>query len=187
MLSSLQGRRARLTVAGNANYIPIKIVNANGIEAVAIFEHRSDTAPTTQFLVESFTKSSHVIFPARPAESSPPQAIAFSVAGKSVESPTECDLALLHEKLPVEVKFKFKKRKTFVIAGGELGMAILLDEEIPPQSKIEVTITEDEHSIQTEGFITHSIPRGKGFLAIYRFSVLPRVTMMYWSRILKAG
>lgn len=187
MLSSLQGRRARITVAGNANFIPIKIINTQGNEAVALFEHRNDQAPTTPFLVESFNNNSHLIFPARPAESSPPQAIAFTLAGNSISSPTDCDLAILHEKIPIEIKFKFKKTKTFAIAGGDQGMAILLDQEIPPQSKVEVTITEDDHSIETEGFITHSIPRGKGFLAIYRFNGLPRVTMMYWSRILKAG
>jgi hypothetical protein len=187
MLSTLQGRRARITVAGNANFIPIRIINTQGTEAVALFDHRNDQAPTTNFLVESFTGNSHIIFPARPADTSPPQAIAFSIAGKTVESPTECDLSLLHEKLPITLKFKFRKTKTFAIAGGDLGMAILLDEKIPPQSKIEVTITEDNRSIETEGFITHLIPRGNSFLAIYRFNGLPRVTTMYWSRILKAG
>jgi|GEM_PF-5749511 len=187
MLSQLQGKRARVTVAENGEIIPIKIINSNERQAVATFEHRTFQVPQGAFLVESFTGKSHVIFSARAAEISPAQAIAFNITGKAIESPTECELTLLSEKLPVELKYKFKKTKTFVIAGGEQGMAILLDQEIPPQSKIELTIVEDDRSIETEGYITHSISRGKGFLAIYRFTVLPRVTMMYWNRILKAG
>ncbi len=187
MLSKLQGKRARVTVAESGEIIPIKIINTNDKDAVATFEQRGTAIPNGTFLVESFTQETHIIFSASASEKSPSNAIAFSLTGKTIESPTECDLALLNEKLQVELKFKFKKTKTFVIAGGEQGMAILLDQEIPPQSKIELTIVEEDRSIQTEGYITHSIPRGKGFLAIYRFSVLPRVTMMYWNRILKAG
>lgn len=187
MLSRLRGHRARLTLVQSGETVPVRVVNSEGDEAVAILEHRDHAQPHGSVIVEVFADQKYLIFPAEIGKDAPPQAVVFRTTGKGNEAETGAEFSLLFERLPVIVKFNFKKIKTHIIGGGPEGMAIMLDAAIPANTKVEVTIDDDGRLIETEGYITHLHKRGKGFMAIYMFTDMPRVTSMYWNRILKSG
>lgn len=165
----------------------MRVVNSSSREAVALLEKVDMAKPTGSVIVEVFADQKYLIFPAELATDAPASAVVLQLAGKTMESETGAEFSLLMERLPVVVKFQFKRTKTHIIGGGPDGMAIILDKEIPVNSKVEVTIDDDGRMIETEGFITHLYKRGKGYLAIYRFIDMARVTGMYWNRLLKSG
>lgn len=187
MLTSLAGKRARITVIETGATIPVKILNTVGTEAVCTPEFRHSNNAQGKLIVESYSEKNHIIFPAQTRDFPAEKGILFQALSQPIIQPTDTELSFFLNKVPVQIKHNFKKIITTAVAGGPEGMAIELSAEIPAQTKLPLTILEEGREIETEGYVTHCHPKGKQFIAIYRFAGLSRVESMYWNRLVKSA